>query len=294
MRVQVCIPHYFREHSEPGENPNGYGSLRSGARLARSIALARCITGLLDMQGNPDTCLLNISRRTIDHRTTASEPLKIAISICTDGRHQLDDVLALYQQRIQVVELDLDNPRLLPLACRDHLIQNHTDADLLSYMEDDVVIHDKLFFDKQQWFHTKTNHQFALMPHRYERVDASSMETLLVDGPLAPEFIGRYAQPQQQVANGQFQGREAVSFDITDNPHSGTFTLSQVQATQLRGSALPTEGFVGPLETAATLTVLHRSPVMKPSLEHWRFLRVEHGHPSFLHYINQLPHQAAS
>jgi hypothetical protein len=48
---------------------------------------------------------------------------------------------------------------------------------------------------------------------------------------------------------------------------------------------------VGPLETAATLTVLHRYPVMKPSLECWKFLRVEHGHPSFLHYINTLPHQ---
>lgn len=294
MRVQVCIPHYFREHANPGDNPNGYGSLRSGARLQRSIALSRCITGLLNLQRAAETCQLNISSKSVDHFANGDEPLQIKICICTDGENQLEDVLNLYQNRIEVVSLKLDNPRELPLACRDHLIENHTTADLLSYMEDDVVIHDQLFFDKLNWFHEKTNHQFSLMPHRYERIDAGSMETFMVDGPLSPQFIGQFAKPQTQVANGQFRGVENVSFDIADNPHSGTFCLSQPQASLLRGQELPREGFVGPLETAATLTVLHRFPVMKPSRECWRFLRVEHGHPSFLHYINKLPHQASS
>jgi len=198
MRVQVCIPHYFKEHADPGENPNGYGSLRSGARLARSIALGRCITALLDLQRRPETCLLNISRKSIDHVANGGAPLEVEISLCTDGTHRLQDVLDLYKNRIQVIDLPLDNPRELPLACRDHLIRNHPDADLLSYLEDDVVIHDKLFFDKQLWFHSKTNHQFSLMPHRYERVDTGSMETLMVDGPLDPSFIGQFAQPQNK------------------------------------------------------------------------------------------------
>lgn len=294
MRVQVCIPHYFKEHADPGDNPNGYGSLRSGARLARSIALSRCINGLLDLQRRSETCMLNMSSKTIDHHTNSGDPLEIEISICTDGHNRLHDVLDLHQNQIRVIDLPLENPCDLPLACRDHLIENHRNAHLLSYIEDDVVIHDKLFFDKQLWFHNKTNHQFSLMPHRYERVDAGSMETLMVDGPLAASFINQFAQPQKQVASGQFQGMERVSFDLADNPHSGTFTLSMAQAEQLRGSTLPREGFVGPLETAATLTVLHRFPVMKPSLECWKFLRVEHGHPSFLLSINELPHRRLS
>ena len=294
MLVQVCIPHYFREHADPSDNPNGYGSLRRGARLQRSIALSRCITSLLNLQRAAETCQLNISRKCIDHLSNSPEPLEIKISICTDGANRLQDVLDLYQSKIEVITLKLDDPRQLPLACRDHLINSHQEADLLSYMEDDVVIHDPLFFDKLKWFHEKTNHQFSLMPHRYERIDAGSMETLLVDGPLAPEFIGQFAKPQTQVANGQFRGIENVSFDIADNPHSGTFCLSQAQAELLRDSPLPREGFVGPLETAATLTVLHRFPVMKPSRECWQFLRVEHGHPSFLHYITKLPHQTAN
>jgi len=117
------------------------------------------------------------------------------------------------------------------------------------------------------------------------------METLIVDGPLAERFIGQFTKPQRNVANGQFRGIEAVSFDIADNPHSSTFCVSRQQAYQLSTTPLPRDGFVGPLETAATLTVLHRYPVMKPSRECWKFLCVEHGHPSFLHYVNSMPHQ---
>ena len=84
MRVQVYIPHYFREHADPGENPNGYGSLRSGARLARSIALSRCITALLDLQRRPETCLLNMSSWSIDHIANSDTPLEVQISLCTD------------------------------------------------------------------------------------------------------------------------------------------------------------------------------------------------------------------
>ena len=291
MRVQVCIPHYFREHTDPGNNPNGYGSQRRSARLSRSIALARCISALLDVQRRKETCLLNISNRCIEHFANHETSLEVAICVCTDGTNQLSDVLDLYQNKIQVITLPLENPRDLPLACRDHLINNHGEADLLTYMEDDLVIHDKLFFDKLMWFHTNSNHQLSLMPHRYERVDAGNMETLMVDG---PNFTGQFTRPQQHVAHGKFRGMESVSFDMADNPHSGTFTVSRVQAEQLKASALPRVGFIGPLETAATLTVLLPFPVLKPSRECWKFLRVEHGAPSFLHTINSLPHQAAT
>ena len=129
------------------------------------------------------------------------------------------------------------------------------------------------------------------MPHRYEPVHQAGIHQLLVDGPLNPQFIGQFMQPQQHAAQGVFRGQEAVNFDLASNPHSGCFVVSAKQAGELSEHPLPREGFVGPLETAATLTVLHRYPVMKPNLKHWRFLQIEHGHPSFLRYLNEFPHQ---
>ena len=292
MRVHVCIPHYAQEQAEAADNPHGYGSLRKDSRFQRSLALSRCLHALLDLQRHAEMAVLNIDRKCIDHFPANHPQLELKISVCSDGEHQLTEVLDLFRSQIERVKLHPETPRELPLACRDHLIRNRSGADLLMYLEDDLVIHDPAFFDKQRWFLEKTEHRFCLMPHRYEPVHQGTINRLLVDGPLAPQFIGRFMQPRSDAAQGLYNGHENVHFDLTDNPHSGCFVISRQQAEELSHKELPREGFVGPLETAATLTVLHRYPVMKPSLQHWQFLQVEHGHPSFRSYLKSFPHQA--
>ena len=121
-----------------------------------------------------------------------------------------------------------------------------------------------------------------------ERCHSEGIDKLLVDGPLTPSFIEKFTKPQPNAAQGAYNGVEAVSFDITDNPHSGMFVVSGSQATTLRNRNLPRSGFIGPLETAATLTVLQNFPVMKTSLKTGRFCALNR-HPSFLHYFNTFP-----
>ncbi len=290
MRVHVCIPHYTREEAGPAGNPQGYGSLRAGDQFQRALALNRCLHGLLKIERLAEVTVLNIHKKRIDHTPANLPPLELKISVCTDGEHQLNQVLELFRTQIEIVHLQPDTPEHLPLACRDHLIVNRAGADLLMYMEDDLVIHDQAFFDKQHWFLEKADHRFCLMPHRYEIVNQRQIHQLLVDGPIDPEYLGQFMQHQRDAARGIYEGQEAVSFDLANNPHSGCFVVSANQAEDLAQQPLPRKGFIGPLETAATLTVLHRFPVMKPSLEHWQFLQVEHGHPSFRRYLNTLPH----
>lgn len=293
LLVRACIPHFY---SGTGD-PNGYGSRRQGARVARSIALAQCLSSLIRLKHSTQDAILNIGNRTIDYLSNeiharSNEAIRIEILVCTDGRHQLDEILNHYDQYIERRIIDVDDPRLLPLAARDELISHSKiEADLYTYLEDDIIIHDSSYFHKQDWFLRKTNDQLSLMPHRYESINRQGIRSLLVDGPLDAGFISKFASPQENVASGLFRGIEQVSFDIANNPHSGTFTLSKKQALQLQKESLPTSGFVGPLETAATLTVLKFFPVLKPSKEYRSFLMVEHGHPSFKHYTKTLPHR---
>lgn len=294
LLVRACIPHFYRGNNEK----NGYGSSRPGSELARSLSLSNCISSLLRLQHSGHEALLHIADRAIDHLPpedgfTNACSLKIEITVYTDGHNELSDVLDFYQGRIRRHVVDVENPRLLPLAARDELILSGRDgnADIYLYLEDDIIIHDKNFLDKQIWFLRRTNHRFALMPHRYEQASRSNVDRLFVDGPLRKEFIKRFAAPQANVASGLYKGVEKVSFDIAANPHSGSFTLSKEQVLALRKQKLPISGFVSPLETAATLTVLKFFPVLKPSIEHRSFLMVEHGHPSFMHYTSQLPHR---
>lgn len=288
-RVRVGLPHFF---GESGSNA-GYGSRRANSRLRRSIALSRCLHSLLALARHDEDLLLDIGGRCLRTMTPAAkgdaqrQGLDVEIHVFTDGEHLLHDVLALFRGRIQVHRVALDDPRHLALACRDWLVAAEPLVDLTVYCEDDLVIHDPLFFDKQRWFLRGSHGWSVLMPHRYEQIPAAGGKRLLVDGPLRPQAIKRFYQPEDNVARGRFDDGQTVVFDLSANPHSGMFCINTDQIKWLRRHNLPRSGFIGPLETAATLTVMQYFVVLKPSLAQRDFLWVEHGHPSFLSYLNQ-------
>lgn len=291
LRVRVALPHHFREAPEG----TGYGSGRSGARFSRCLALARCLHALLQLERSRTDQVLHIGDRCLD----PTEPLRqgdhplpaiqLEIHLFTSGENTLAEVVDLFRERLELHRLDLEDPRQLPLAARDFLIAATPSADLSLYLEDDLVLSDPLFLDKQVWFLRGCGGKAVLMPHRHELIPGGHGQRLLVDGPLREGFIRRFTQPQMDAGRGRFWDGQEIHFDRTANPHSGLFCLNSAQTEQLRQLKLPREGFVGPLETAATFTVLPHFAVMKPSFAQRNFLWVEHGHPSFGHYGNKLP-----
>jgi hypothetical protein len=289
LTVRVALPHYFRETLES----SGYGSGRQGATGSRSLALARCLAALLQLERASDDLVLNIGERCLNatggqRGLSPLTALQMEIHVFTTGGHYLHGVLAGFAGAVTVHDVNLEDPRTLALAARDFLVRHPQPLDLALYLEDDLVIGDPLFLDKQAWFLARCQHQAVLMPHRYELVPGKRGQRLLVDGPLRPDFINRFATPVTAGARGRFWDSQEVSFDRTANPHAGLFCLSQPQLEKLKDKALPNEGFIGPLETAATLTALAYFPVLKPSLENRGFLWVEHGHPSFQGYTKSL------
>ena len=154
-------------------------------------------------------------------------------------------------------------------------------------MEDDLVIHDSLFAEKILWMAQRSDHQCVLLPHRYEltrRLDLAPR--LLIDGAIDNEEIKDWHRPSAGIATGVFRGQQGLRFDCPSNPHSGCFGISRPQLLVLRERELPRDGFVGPLETAATYTVGCAFLLLKPALVNRRFLMIEHAHPSYLGYLN--------
>jgi hypothetical protein len=297
IQVQVCIPHFFNESQRSVEN---YGSCREGSRLARSLALARCLSSVIALRRSQIDFELNIGDRAIDSLPQQDSielgqkiPANVEVTVCTTGGSYLRDVLSLYETKISMLNLDLENPRHLGLATRDHLIHHLPSADLFIYLEDDLVIHDGLYLEKLFWFYSQTKHQMCLMPHRYEMSSAQARCRLYVDGPPSAKAIQKFIKPRHAAAEGRFQG-QVISFDVASNPHSGSFCMSLPQVKQLRKKSLPTSGFAGPLETAATYTVMKYYPILKSSKKHIDFFEIEHAHPSFLGHFNSFPVRNAS
>lgn len=297
LRVRVVIPHFCADQA--GEQ--GYGSTRAGNRTKRIVALGRCLGALRAlaqrpghgdwlMQHSPEAGPIALPPLEVE----GVPPIQLEILICVTGEAWLEPALRAFSQSIKVLMLQPEDPIQLGLAARDALLQAEPIADLNLYMEDDLVIHDPLFFEKQRWFLERAEHRAVLMPHRYELVQAGSRypRRFYVDGELEPEALEGFPwQAHAAAASGVFHGRP-VGFDQPSNPHSGLFVLSGPQVEQLRRSGIPSWEWIGPLETAATQTVAHRFPVLKPSWTCRDFLTVEHGHHSYGVYLERALEEA--
>lgn len=290
LRIRVAIPHFFQE-----EESDGYGSSRRGNRLSRSLALARCLGGLLSLNRSPRDLILNLAEQHLEYAPRSVLPglpgVLVDLHLFVCGEYWIHEVVELYSNRLQLHRLDLKDPRQLPLESVRQLLDMPTPADLSLYMEDDLVIQDPRYADKLAWFYKRTQNKVVLMPHRREPSLSNAPQRLYVDGPIKEESqkVAKWASDEKIVANGRFWNGQEVCFVEASNPHSGSFCVSASQLKQLRISPWPPEAFVGPLETAATGTIISHFPVLKPSWACREFLELEHGNPSFLGFIDELP-----
>lgn len=292
-RVRVVVPHFYRE----GQEQVGYGSSRSGTGLARQLALGRCLGSLLAMGRQAQDLILNPAENMLEvapplHDTsTRLAGVQIELHVFVNGSHYLQELVHLLSDRLTVHHCDLEDPMQLPLAASQWLCRHPEPADLHLYFEDDLVIQDPRYVDKLVWFTERTQHRYVLMPHRLEPCVAQAPMRLCVDGPVKP--VGQetpvWSDQEQEQARGTYWDGRSVGFAEASNPHSGSFCLSEPQRQRLLASGAEPMEFVGPLETAATGTVLAQFPVWKTVWAERDFLWVEHGHPSFLLHLERLP-----
>lgn len=293
VSLQVAIPHFFREGA--GHDSEGYGSGRSGNRLARCAALSRCLGSVLALNRAPQDWLLNLAEqhveRTPPSRRSGLQGVVVNLHLFVCGEDWLHDVVDLYMPRLKLHHVELDDPRQLPLIAVRQLLDMPGNADFSMYLEDDLIIQDPFYLDKISWFYTQTENRFVLMPHRFEHTVANSPQKLYVDGPI--KELGKresvWASDEIIVATGQYLNEQEVDFANASNPHSGSFCVSKIQRECLSISSWPPPTFIGPLETAATGTLLNVYPILKSSWACREFLQIEHGNPSFLSLLNQFP-----
>ncbi len=293
LRLRVAIPHFCREGNSKEEE--GYGSIRHGSRWPRSIALARCLGSVLALNRSPQDWILNMAENVLETTPPTRQaklcPVHVELHLFVCGEHWLQEVVECYASRIHLHHVELDDPQLLPLEAVRQLLDMADPADLSMYLEDDLVVQDPYYLDKLIWFCQRTNNQFVLMPHRRELSVANAPKCLYVDGPIKEHDQEQsvWASDEQVFANGRFWDGQDIEFVEASNPHSGSFCVSSPQLEKIRQAPWPPPSFVGPLETAATGAVFSQFPVLKTSWACRNFLSLEHGNPSFIGLINQLP-----
>ena len=102
LHLRVVVPHFFQEGAS--ECSGGYGSGRSGNRLPRSLALARCLGSVLSLNRSSHDWMINIAELQLE-RTGDLGERNAGMLIFFDGRQRPE-----YVPWPDVEQVDFDRP----------------------------------------------------------------------------------------------------------------------------------------------------------------------------------------
>lgn len=290
MRLLFAIAHHFNPEPAPdaGSRAGRHGSLRRDPK-PRLAALTSCIASLHQHFGQRQ-CMLDIATKTA---LPASQDLaaEVDVLICTTrGRHLLDS-LRLPKNLWQHHATDAE-PLLLGFECQAALAERLGIYDWYCFLEDDLILHDPLFFAKLAWFTSYAGDGALLQPNRYERAPSGHFHKAYIDGDLAAHVTA----PFQDMADrpeltGLFLDRP-LRLARARNPHAGCWFLNarQMERFTRHPAFLRRDDtrFIGPLESAATLGIMQAFRVYKPAPACAGFLEVEHHGSSFLSLVGSV------
>lgn len=270
MRILVVIAHYFGPR--PSDGPTAlYGS--QFEPLARIEALNESIVALHRSFGSISRTLEQVDLSTV----AALQNRKLDIVIVTKKDHNLLPYIGIDASHFAVEYVD--DPFAIPFRAPHILRDRLGDYDFYCYLEDDEFIHDREFFDKLVWFQEQFGPSALLMPVRYEMSSSGTPAKVVID-PIAPEkFCAPFRRPgQREELNGIWHGRPEV-FRLPSNPHAGGYFLTAEQMRHWVDQPSFADGdasWVGPLESAATLSVGKVFDLYKATEPDPFFLEIQH------------------
>lgn len=279
MRLLFAIPHYF------GPGPAAFGSSDTGRRSARAAALRACISALHQQFGaNQSVRLHDGSGRTANGRLGHS----VDVVVCVQGQAHLLAELGLAGGTYRVHQAGTADPRYLGYACYDVLREACGSYDWYCFLEDDIVIRDPLFFAKLESFYAVTGSaRYLLLPQRFELSETPLPGKVYIDGPLwadGAEFLASLRLPDCKAEIQVPFGGAAYRMSPAENPHAGCFFLTETHLQHLLEQpwyGTPVVGYAGPLESAATMSIMALFHIFKPADEAAAFLEVHHAYQKF-------------
>ena len=271
MRVLVTIPHFFKAEAQARHSST---DVRRTAQRRRAIEDV-----LLGWRAHFDTTLtLQIDRRAYERTRGVVTRLDLLVAVNNDD-HLIDEPLARLTG-LQVVRVSEDNPRMLPFATHQAMSERRGAYDWYVYSEDDLLVRDPCFFDKQSAFQAQFGWRRLLQPNRFELNRHGPQFKTFIDGNLRAGITAPFHQalPDEEFLH-QDQGNVRVAHRRALNPHSGFFCLSAEQLDHwVRQPHFGDRdcGFISPLESAATLGMLKTFAIFKPFGANAGFLEIEH------------------
>ena len=276
MRILIAVVHYW--------NPDGGGIHQSLCPdpNPRVQALRNLILSLRRL--GKHQYLLDISSRSV---IDCNKTLLHDIDICVinDGTHHVLDLLGdEFDGSYTFVSASPQSPKHLGFEAQRFLASKLDEYDMVGFMEDDLVIHDPLFFSKIFDFQHYFGPNHLLLPHRIEFSDFPHIvDRFYIDGQLHPnELVDIIKDPSPDLTIDSIS--KQIHFSSPANPHSGCFFLTNEQMSMWFNHESWDDGdtsWISPLESAATLGISKVFSLYKPSFSNASWLEIQHWGQTF-------------
>ena len=213
---------------------------------------------------------------------------QIDLHLVTDGKHHvLDQLGEPFLQRLTHVPTAPVHPLLLGFEAQRHLADALDEGyDLLAYFEDDLIIHDPLFFHKIRRFVDLAGPETVVLPQRFEVLPIPArIDKLYIDGAMPADHLQRYLPDPMPPLHLNDALYGDATFESPRNPHAGCFALRPEQMRFWIEQSWWLDGdcsFISPLESAATLGLLKTFKLYKPTYPSALVLEAQHWGTNFL------------
>ena len=270
MRILIVIPHYF------GPSQPEYASLGSYTdRLSRIAAFTETIVALHRHFGSN---WRTVEGRRVEGALNNGHHYDVRIVVLTLPNANILNELKLAPGTIEVRCVECE-PAWIPMQVPKVLAANLGAFDFYCYLEDDLAIHDPLFFSKLLWFQKTFGLTSLLAPVRFEMSSSETLAKVIVDPELPDRYLPPFRRPgQAQAIVGTWEGIRQ-EFQLPKNPHAASFFLTQEQmAHWVKHPTFDDQdaSWVGPIESVATLSIGKVFDIYKPSNPDPFFLELQH------------------
>jgi hypothetical protein len=271
MRILVVICHYFGQKSHAQAAAIFSSQLDP---LARVAAVNASIVALHRHFG-PRRHGSNASARLPEDRTPERKLDIVVLQVSGKG---LLDAIGIDPSCYTVEYFD-GPPLMLCFEAQRVLRERLGHYDRYAVIEDDMVIHDPLFFDKLACFERSFGAETLLQPTRYEMAQSGTPAMVVADPMLSTRDLAPFRRPGQDVRLAMDWHSREQTFVRPQNPHSSCYFLSDAQLRHWIGTPWFYDrdaSWIGPIESAMSLSIGRAFDLYKPGAPDPFFLSIEH------------------
>ena len=221
MRVLICIPHIF----DP-QKGSLYSSQNESKRNVKIKALREATIGNLEVHSGQNYIHASLGKgKEVVTRCIRNKKTELEIWVFTKSTSSLVSTLPKHKC-LKIIYADhLENIDIPKLASKK-AIEMSDKFDIVSYMEDDILIRDLDFFDKVKIINESIPKEYMVLPHRCEKIEEGGYVVLSGDPDGGREDL--FWDTGEKI--GVEWSSRIINFYRATNPHSGCYFLTKEKA----------------------------------------------------------------